>query len=149
MEHQTPSYAPPPARQGQGIPHVPTPATREKVKDLARVCTQGQIALLIGIDTKTLQKYYRQELDEAMATTAAAIGTKLVEKALTGHFASMAFYLSRRADWVMNHKVTMPPGSIRNFNFGDMSPEQLEALLPLLDKLIAGTPLGDEPDADT
>lgn len=122
---------------GQRPPHEATEEMRAKVKDLARVCTVGQIAILMGLNESTIYRHYNQELQEGHAQAMAAIGTKMVEKALNGHYASMAFTLARRGGW--NEKITLraPGGLIRNYNLSGKTAEELEAVLPLLDELIA------------
>lgn len=118
--------------------HIPTPESRQKVEELARVITQGQIAILMDISISTLQKHYPRELELGLAKAASAIGVKMIEKALTGHFASMAFFLSRRGGWNDKLDIVAPKGAlIRQYNLGDKSPEELEALLPVLDAIIA------------
>lgn len=118
--------------------HIPTDELRQRVQDLARVCTQGQIAILLDISVGTLSKHYERELELGVAKAASAIGVKMIEKALTGHFASMAFFLARRGGWNDKTEVIIPKGGlIRQYNLGDKSPEDLERLLPLLDELIA------------
>ena len=50
-------------------PHEPTRATRELVQLHTMVGTrQEAIASIIGIDPKTLRKYYRDELDQSKAS---------------------------------------------------------------------------------
>lgn len=118
-------------------PHVPTDESREKVKDLSRVCTIGQIATLMRMSESSLHRHYEQEMADGHAQAMAAIGTKMVEKALGGHYPSMAFTLARRGGW--NEKITLraPGGLIRNYDLSGKTAEELEQVLPLLDELIA------------
>lgn len=81
-------------------PHEPTDHSRQLVSLHATVGTdQEQIARILGIDAKTLRKYYRDELDLASAKAIAKIGGALFNKALSGDTASMIFYLKTRAGW--------------------------------------------------
>ena len=58
--------------------HAPTDAQRQLVQLHATVgTTQDMIARVIGIDKKTLRKYYRDELDLSMAKANATIGGAL------------------------------------------------------------------------
>jgi hypothetical protein len=81
-------------------PHEPTHATRQLVQLHATVGTQHeQIAKLLKIDAKTLRKYYRDELDNAMAQANATIGGALFNKAKSGDTAAMIFWMKTRAGW--------------------------------------------------
>lgn len=54
-------------RKGGRPPHVPTPALREKVRNLAIANTnQERIAAAIGLKIDALAKYYREELDSGL-----------------------------------------------------------------------------------
>jgi len=80
--------------------HAPTDAQRNLVQLHATVgTTQDMIARVIGIDKKTLRKYYRDELDLSMAKANATIGGALFNKAKAGDTASMTFWLKTRARW--------------------------------------------------
>lgn len=81
-------------------PHVVTEARRKLVELHATIGTpQEIIADLLGIDAKTLRKYYREELDLSMAKANAAIGGALYNKALKGDTAAMLFWMKTRAGW--------------------------------------------------
>lgn len=67
------------------LPHEPTRATRELVTLHTMVgTTQETIASIIGIDPKTLRKYYREELDQYKAKANATIVGALFDKAKSG-----------------------------------------------------------------
>jgi hypothetical protein len=81
-------------------PHTPTPTTRQLVQVHATVGTQHEvISSLLGIDRKTLMKYYRAELDESLAQANATIGGALFNQAKNGNVAAMIFWLKTRARW--------------------------------------------------
>ena len=93
-------------------PHEPTKATRDTVSLHAIVGTpQDVIAGVLGIDKKTLLKYYRKELDFAMAQANAEIGGHLFNKAKNGDTAAQVFWMKTRARWRetndMNHNMTI------------------------------------------
>ena len=70
--------------------HAPTDAERQLVQLHATVgTTQDMIARVIGIDKKTLRKYYRDELDLSMAKANATIGGALFNKAKGGDTADV------------------------------------------------------------
>jgi len=81
-------------------PHEPTRATRELVQLHTMVGTrQEAIASIIGVDPKTLRKYYRDELDLAKAKANATIGGALFNKAKSGDTAAMIFWMKTQAGW--------------------------------------------------
>ncbi len=81
-------------------PHKPTEATRQTVQLHATVGTpQEVIADVLGIDSKTLRKWYREELDQSLAKANAQIGGTLFSKAKGGDTAAMIFWMKTRAGW--------------------------------------------------
>ena len=63
-------------------PHAPTEKTRAEVAALYSYgIPQKEIASFIGIDTKTLSKHYREELDVAQVKAHAAVGRFLFQSA--------------------------------------------------------------------
>lgn len=109
-------------------PHEPTRATRELVQLHAMVGTrQETIAEIIGIDPKTLRKYYRKELDHSKAKANATIGGALFNKAKSGDTAAMIFWMKTQAGWKetsVNEHIS-PDGSMTP---RDSSAAVLEAL---------------------
>jgi len=64
--------------------HKTTDESRAEIKALASFGVgQRDIAAYVGIDTKTLSKHYRDELDKGMASTNAAVA-KFLASAATG-----------------------------------------------------------------
>jgi len=81
-------------------PHEPTDDTRQTVRMFSSIGTDQEIiARVLGIDAKTLRKWYRDELDIAGAEATAAVGGALYEKALGGDTAAMIFWMKTRAGW--------------------------------------------------
>ena len=81
-------------------PHEPTRATRELVSLHAMVGTdQRVIADVLGIDAKTLRKWYRAELDNSKAKANATIGGALFNKAKAGDTTAMIFWMKTQARW--------------------------------------------------
>jgi hypothetical protein len=80
--------------------HEPTRANRELVQLHTMVgTTQESIANIIGIDEKTLRKYYRNELDLSKAKANATIGGALFNKAKAGDTTAMIFWMKTQAGW--------------------------------------------------
>jgi hypothetical protein len=89
-------------------PHTPTQAQRQLVQLHATIGTpQPNIARILGIDPKTLRRWYRDELDLATDQANATIGGALFNKAKAGDTASMIFWMKTRAGWRETQQVEM------------------------------------------
>lgn len=93
-----------PAKRGKGrIGHIPTDADRKQVELLSGIGVPiEQIGLIIGIDKKTVQKHYRDELDVGQAKAMSRVSKRLFEIA-TGDgrdsLTACIFWLKCRAGW--------------------------------------------------
>ena len=110
-------------------PHEPTRATRELVQLHTMVGTrQEAIASIIGIDPKTLRKYYRDELDQSKAKANATIGGALFNKAKSGDTAAMIFWMKTQAGWRETTAID------HSSSDGTMSmPSRIEIVAPQID----------------
>lgn len=80
--------------------YEPQAAQRQQVEQLAGIgVPQKQIATILGIDHKTLLKYYETELDVGSAKATASVAGKLYSRAMAGDVGSMIFWLKVRAGW--------------------------------------------------
>lgn len=80
--------------------HIPTPEKRAMVSRYSMVgTTQEIISDIMDIDSKTLRKHYRKELDQSTAKAVAQIGGALYTKAMAGDNALMIFFLKTRGGW--------------------------------------------------
>lgn len=80
--------------------HEPTEATRQTVQMHTMVGTPQEIvADVLGIDAKTLRKWYRDELDLAKAKANASVCGTLYKKCLSGDTTAMIFWLKTQAQW--------------------------------------------------
>lgn len=82
-------------------PHEPTEKSRTEVKALAGFgISEADIGKHLGITSRTLRKYYREELDtghiQANAKVAAALFRQAVDK---GNVTAQIFWLKTRARW--------------------------------------------------
>jgi len=81
-------------------PHEPTDITRDLVQIHVTVgTTQTHIAQILGIDMKTLRKWYRADLDLSKAKANATIGGALFNKAKNGDTTAMIFWMKTQAGW--------------------------------------------------
>jgi hypothetical protein len=118
-------------------PHEPTHTSRQLVKLHATIgTTQAVIADILGIDGKTLTKYYREELDQALAQANASVGGALFNKATKGDTTAMIFWMKTRAGWRERQQVdhTSSDGSMtpKGIDLKDLSNEQLHFLKGIL-----------------
>jgi hypothetical protein len=89
-------------------PHEPSKESRQLVQLHTTIGTpQKVIADILGIDDKTLAKYYREELDQATARANAAVGGALFNKATKGDTAAMIFWMKTRAGWREKQEIDM------------------------------------------
>lgn len=112
-------------------PHEPTEKTRAEVSALYSFgIPQEDIARYIGVDAKTLRKYYRDELDNSVTKANAAVGRFLYQNA-TGNTlkdgASHAdcvraamFWAKTRMGWRETNQVDLTSSD------GSMSPKGLK-----------------------
>ena len=102
-------------------PHEPSKESRQLVQLHATIGTrQDIIAGVLGIDKKTLIKYYREELDYAMARANATVGGALFNKATKGDTAAMIFWMKTRAGWREKHEIDHTSSD------GSMTPQPLD-----------------------
>jgi hypothetical protein len=125
-------------------PHEPSKESRQLVQLHATIGTpQAVIADILGIDGKTLTKYYREELDQALARANASVGGALFNKATKGDTTAMIFWMKTRAGWREKQEVdlTSSDGSMtpQALNLKNLSDTELEAMGKLMAKAQAQT----------
>lgn len=75
--------------------HEPTDDTRRTVRILKSCANSHKtIALILGIDEKTLMKRYREELDYGLEHTRGLVSAAVVRQALQGNINAAKFYLA-------------------------------------------------------
>ena len=81
--------------------HEPTDKTRAEVSALSQFgVTEADTATYIGIDAKTLRKYYREELDKAHIKANVKVANALFNQAVNkGNVSAQIFWLKARAGW--------------------------------------------------
>ena len=94
---------------------------------------QDQIALLIGVDAKTLRKTCRDDLDRGMAEANVKVGQTLFSMATRGdNTAATIFWMKARAGWREKHDLTITANPLV-----DVSPAELEEMINALRNAIA------------
>ncbi len=87
--------------------YEPTPDQRRTVKTMAGFgIPHTDIAPFIGIDTKTLRKHFREELDRGMTEANAKVAQSLFQMATQGkNVAAAIFWMKARAGWREKQEV--------------------------------------------
>lgn len=81
-------------------PHIPTEAQKAEVRALASMgIPHDQISAYIGIDKKTLYKYYREILDRAKIQANMKMAQCLFQQAQNGSTPAAIFWLKVQAGW--------------------------------------------------
>lgn len=80
--------------------HIPTDDTKKLVETSSGLgLPHESIAVLVGIDDKTLRKYYREELDKGKAKAHATIARTLYQKATAGDTTSLIWWTKSQMRW--------------------------------------------------
>jgi hypothetical protein len=93
--------------------HKPTPEMQKLVESTSGLgLPHEQIAMLVGIDDKTLRKYYRQELDLGKAKANSQIAKTLYQKATAGDTTSLIWWTKAQMRWseTVKNEVTGADG---------------------------------------
>ena len=81
-------------------PHVPTDEFRKLVESTSGLgLPHEQIGILVGIDDKTLRKYYRTELDLGKAKANGQIAKTLFGKATGGDTTALIWWTKTQMRW--------------------------------------------------
>ena len=129
-------------------PHAPTEKSRAEVAALYSYgIPQQEIARFIGIDTKTLSKHYREELDVAQVKAHAAVGRFLFQSATGATLKEGAshsdcvraamFWAKTRMGWKETQGVehTSPDGSMTpKIDASKLSMQALSELMAALNE---------------
>lgn len=106
-------------------PHVPTDETKELAYRLSGLgLPHEQIAYVIGIDDKTLRKYYQTELKKGKAETNMNVAQTLYDKAMEGDIKAAIWWSKAQMGW--SEKVGVEHSgsvSIEVVDYGDKDPE--------------------------
>ena len=80
--------------------HIPTPETQKLVESSSGLgLPHESIAVLVGIDDKTLRKHYRAELDMGKAKANGQIAKTLFQKATSGDTTSLIWWTKTQMKW--------------------------------------------------
>jgi len=93
--------------------HIPTAETKKLVESSSGLgLPHESIAVLVGIDDKTLRKYYRSELDMGKAKANGQIAKTLFSKAVAGDTTSLIWWTKSQMRWseTVKNEVTGADG---------------------------------------
>tara|TARA_R110000772_G_scaffold138529_1_gene247491 strand:- start:48 stop:419 length:372 start_codon:yes stop_codon:yes gene_type:complete len=93
--------------------HKPTTEQRTIVKAMASYgIPHADIAPVVGIERKALERHYSEELATATAEANTKVATRLFDRAMEGDVKAMMFWLERRGGDAWKHKpvVQLVPG---------------------------------------
>lgn len=80
--------------------HKPTPESRKQAETASGLgLPHEQIGALLGIDDKTLRKYYREELDQGKAKASAQVAKSLFSKATGGDTTAAIWWTKTQMGW--------------------------------------------------
>jgi hypothetical protein len=80
--------------------HIPTDETKRLVESSSGLgLPHESIAILVGIDDKTLRKHYRHELDLGKAKANGQIAKTLFQKATSGDTTSLIWWTKSQMRW--------------------------------------------------
>ena len=75
--------------------------------------TQDQIAMVLGVCSRTVRKHFRIELDRAAVEANSKVAQSLYKKAVGGDTTAAIFWLKCRANW--RERGTFEPGAAAPF----------------------------------
>lgn len=108
----------------------PTDEQRRTVRAMvAYGVPQDEIANVIGINKRTLEKHFRKEIDTATAEANAKVAQALYHNAVNGHVGAQCFWLKTRAGWRENHRVEHAGdggGPVKTENAVTLDPTKLD-----------------------
>jgi hypothetical protein len=108
--------------------HIVTEDMRLQVQTLAKVTSQEHAAASLKISVDTLQRYYAKEWEAGLAEAIAAIGAKLLNKAMGGNLTAMIFFLRTRGKGAYSTRVEhtgIDGSALRTFDFSQLSEEDV------------------------
>src|SRR5688500_20282368 len=107
--------------------HAPDPGSRRQVEAMAAYgIPETDISRVAGIDSKTLRKHYRDELDLGTTKANAQVAGFLFNSARNGNVSAQIFWLKTRAQWKETPSEHRHMGAFATLDVREMSDEALE-----------------------
>ncbi len=122
--------------------HRPDPGQRRQVEAPAAYgIPEADISGVVGIDPKTLRKYYREELDLGETKANAQVAGFLFNAAKNGNVTAQIFWLKTRAKWRETPMELRHSGAIARKDLSELTDEELMSMIDTLSADIALHPL--------
>src|ERR1700704_3440700 len=113
--------------------HQPDPSQRRQVEAMAAYgIPETDVSRIVGIDPKTLRKYYREELDLGEAKANAQVAGFLFNSAKNGNVAAQIFWLKTRAKWRETPLELRHSGAIARKDLSELTDEELMGMITSL-----------------
>jgi hypothetical protein len=110
--------------------YKPDDAHRRQVEAMAAYgIPEPDIARVVGIDPKTLRKYYRDELDLGSTKANAQVAGFLFNSARNGNVTAQIFWLKTRARWKETPSEHWHSGAIGTFDMTQVTDAVLEKMI--------------------
>jgi hypothetical protein len=110
--------------------HRPDAAQRRQVEAMAAYgIPADDISRVVGVDPKTLRKYYRDELDLGETKANAQVAGFLFNSAKSGNVTAQIFWLKTRARWRETPVELKHSGSVVTRDLSELSDEQLMTMI--------------------
>ncbi len=110
--------------------HKPDPAMRRQVEAMAAYgIPEIDIARVVAIDTKTLRKHYRDELDMGETKANAQVAGYLFNSAKNGNVTAQIFWLKTKAKWRETPVELKHSGAIGRKDLCEYSDAELLSIL--------------------
>src|SRR5215203_1487335 len=90
---------------------------------------EADIAMVVGIDPKTLRKHYRDELDLGSTKANAQVAGFLFNSARNGNVTAQIFWLKTRAKWKEAPAELRHSGAVATAALNELTDEALERIL--------------------
>jgi hypothetical protein len=105
----------------------PFQATEDERQLVAQMCAVGipqqSIARVVGIDSKTLRKYFRSELDTSKIKANAKVGGTLFNKAINGDTTAAIFWAKTQMGWQERSHVELGGNVSITLRLNGVAPE--------------------------
>jgi hypothetical protein len=122
--------------------HRPDLLQRRQVEALAAYgIPEADISGVVGIDPKTLRKYYREELDLGETKANAQVAGFLFNAAKNGNVTAQIFWLKTRAKWRETPLELKHSGSIGRRDLSGVSDEELLNMISTLSAEVGLVPI--------
>jgi hypothetical protein len=117
--------------------------TRQDYKTVSAMVSYGiteeKVADVLGIDPKTLRKYFEREIAIAATEANAKMASTLYNKGIAGDVTCMIFWLKTRARW--SERVIVENPNAVDFDPSDMTDAEIKQRIARLQRVQGSKPI--------